>query len=439
MAIDSINKVARAHRSRFPERVRFMFEDARWSGDRVRAFGWAQASAVRFPTDADAAFYLADAYFHYGLNLGEPRERAVAAFQRALALDDQDPELLSHFEVLMMEAGDSAASKAAFERCHAIAPRVCDNDLAFRALFRREDPRMLAVGPDSLFWGGLAHRVLRVAPWDPAYGLAITDSFAQIQTGPSRSASLRNGAYVVRSNVALARGQHELAWSFLDSAAAVANPRAGFHMLHHIVTGTHEPEATAATVNPTNFTSVVIRAWWAAARQAPDSAEKYARMLETTWPEDQSINVGQVTVAPPGMATALATGLRGLVALRLGDTVKALDLLTRARNNNGRATFPLRILIPSAELALVHAQIEAARGNATKARLYLVDVYPMNAYVPFIGDAEELRATVALALADTTAAKTHLKNVIAVWDRADPPLQPRVAVARATLARLENR
>jgi len=427
MSGDSILRAARAHIASFPERLRFMFDDARGSGDRFRRFEWAKAAVARFPNDPDAAFYLADAYFHVGHNLGESRGAGAAAFRRAIALDDQDPELLQHFQALMMEAGDSTASREAYERCHAIAPDICRDDLDFRALFRREDPLALAAGADSLFWGAAGNFLLRATPWDPAFGLALTDSFAKVQTRLGRSAARRGNAYVVRSSVALARGQYDLAWSFLDSAAAADRPRAGFLALHHVVTGTHEREATAFRPSPPDFPMVVIVAWSSAARLAPDSAEVFLRMLETgPWPDS-------------AMSTAIATGLRGLVALRAGDTTKALERLTRVRSRNTQSTGPQRTFFPGAAFALLHAQIEAARGNHARAKLLLADVYPMNDYVPFIGDAEELRASVALALADTATARTHLRNLTAVWANPDPPLQPRVAAARALLARLEGR
>lgn len=118
--------------------------------------------------------------------------------------------------------------------------------------------------------------------------------------------------------------------------------------------------------------------------------------------------------------------------------VDSLATQIPARATNSRSPIPRRVILPEAALSLALAQLEAVHGSNAKAELYLADVYPLNHYVPFIGDAEELRARLALARADTVAAKTHLRNVIAVWDRADPPLQPRVAAARATLARLDR-
>jgi ATP/maltotriose-dependent transcriptional regulator MalT len=92
---------------------------------------------------------------------------------------------------------------------------------------------------------------------------------------------------------------------------------------------------------------------------------------------------------------------------------------------------------PGAWLGLKLAELEAARGDWAAARLNLADVSTADFYVPFIGDAEELRAKVALATGDTAAAKKALIKMIGVWENAEAVLQPRVAAARATLARLE--
>jgi len=427
----AILTAALEHKERFPERLRLLLEDAASvQGDRVGALAQAEALAVRFPADGDVAYRLADTYFHSGLNMGETYDRVIAAFRRALAFDDQDPELTQHFEVLMQELGDSAAARAAWERCHTVAPTVCASDVHFRAIFRREDPLVLASGADSLAWGGPGNSMLRATPWDPAFGLAVTDSFAQIQSRPSRTRQRRATAYLVRSTVALARGQYDAAGAYLDTAAsfgAPGTPVSGLQMLHHIVTGAHDTEAQAVRISDRTFFQLSTRAWWAAARQPTDSVEPLLRELEAQpWPDSAK-------------GVAIATGLRGIVALRLGDTSRALDLLKRVRSNHKRGPIPGVIFMPGAALALTLAQLEAARGNPATARLYLADLYPLNDYTPFIGDVEELRSRVTLALGDTAAAKTHLKNVIAVWGKADPPLQPRVTAARTLLARLEGR
>ena len=421
---ETIYRRARERLTKFPERVQMVFDRRR--ADREGYLGWARGLSERFPADPDAAFYLADAYFHVGLNLGVPRAEVLATFRRAMELDDADPELLLHFVVLAMEDGDSASAKLTYEKCHAIAPMLCREDLAFRAIFRREDPRALVAGRDTAIVDQ-NHLLMRLSAFDLAGGLALTDAFAQLQT-QRQSPSARAEAYVVRSNVALARGQFALADALLDSAEAFGPRRAALRMLHNIVTGTRESDATNATWNSGAMTPLAMRAWWSVLRQPPDSSEAYLAMLDR-----------YSAPVHAEFARAMGVGLRGLRALRAGDTSAALDHFARMRLNNRRPTIPLRNVLPSAALALLHARIEAARGNFGRARVLLADLYPINDYVPLIGDVEESRAHVALALGDSTAARQHLNNLVAVWEKADQPLQSRVASARSTLAALERR
>jgi hypothetical protein len=359
--------------------------------------------------------------------MGESYENAIAVFRRALAFDDQDPELLNHFPGILRWAGDTAAAREVQERCSTVG--YCTNlsrDLEYRAAIFREDPRLLAAGADSLFLPRQALFLISGVPMDPALGLSLTDSFASIQTAPSRTPQLRAQAYLLRSNVALARGQHETSWAFLDSAKSLGGQYPGYRMLTHIVTGVSREGNASEVIPRQSMNGLMALGWWAAVRQPADSAEVVFRELERRpWPDS-------------AMGVAVATGLRGIVALRVGDTSRARDLLTRARSNHKRRAAPNRMILPGAWLALILAQLDAARGDFAVARLHLADVFPHNDYVPFIGDAEELRAKVALALGDTTGAKIALRKVISVWANADAPIQPRVAAARSTLARLEN-
>jgi hypothetical protein len=95
--------------------------------------------------------------------------------------------------------------------------------------------------------------------------------------------------------------------------------------------------------------------------------------------------------------------------------------------------------MPGPWLSLTAARVEAARGDYAAAQLYLADLYPVNDYVPFLAEAEELRGQVALATGDTLSARKHLQTFVAIWDKADPPLQPRVEAARALLRRIGAR
>jgi hypothetical protein len=236
----------------------------------------------------------------------------------------------------------------------------------------------------------------------------------------------------VRYNVALARGQHEKSWTFLDTAATVFPAGAavsGYVVLHNIVTDSHRAEARAALarIDTRFFEPAATSAWYAAVRESPEESERAFTVLGArSWPD--SI-----------MADAIATGLRGVVALRQGDTVRARDLLFQSHANHKRRASPHRVLMPGVFLSLTMAQLEVARGNFEGARLALADIYPPHEGVPFLGDAEEVRAKVALALGDTAGALIAYRNIVSIWKDSDPVIQPRVAAAREAIARLEKR
>jgi hypothetical protein len=420
-----ILRAALEHKQKYPERIRAELDLAVAQSHQERQFALRLAGDLvgRYPNDPDIAFRMADVQFHYGLNLGEPLDKVVRAFRRAIAFDDQDPELLDHFPVILQLAGDTAGAREIQRRCARLG--LCDEPgegLEDRA-YRGEDPRLLLTGPDSNYVPSPALHIL----WndDAARALSAIDAIASIQAGVSRQPGIRAVAYLLRSNVALARGQYERAWAFLDSASAFDRPAPPYRFLTHLVTGTHREGLP--TVSAQSGTDILMSAgWWAAVRQPPDSAEIILRRLETNRPWADSAK-----------AAATAVALRGILALRAGDTSRAIRLLTQARSNHKRNTYPNRMTTPGAWLGLKLAELHAVRGDYAAARLNLADVFPANFYVPFIGDAEELRAKVALATGDTAAAKASLRKVIGVWENADDVLQPRVAAARTTLARLE--
>jgi hypothetical protein len=420
-----IVQAALEHKQKQPERIRAELDLAAADVRQERQLALRLVGGLvgRYPNDPDIAFRMADMQFHYGLNLGEPMEKVVRAFRRAMEFDDQDPELLNHFPTILRWAGDTAGAIEVERRCARF--RLCEEPgqgVEERA-YRGEDPRLLLTGRDSNFVPDGALALLMND--DPVRALSAIDGIASVQTGAQRQPGTRAQAYLLRSNVALARGQYEPAWAFLDSARAFDRPLPYYRFLTHLVTGTH-PEGVPSLAAQPGTDILLSAAWWAAVRQPPDSAELILRQLETNRPWGDSAK-----------AAATAVALRGILALRAGDTARAMRLLTQARSNHKRNSTPNRMTTPGAWLGLKLAELEAARGDYVAARLNLADVFPANFYVPFIGDAEELRAKVALATGDTAAAKASLRKVIGVWENADAALQPRVAAARATLAKLE--
>jgi tetratricopeptide (TPR) repeat protein len=419
------------HRDKYSERIRTLLDIklARRT-ERARALALVDQVAAQYPNDPDVAFEQADAYFHHGINLGVPRERVLEVFRRALAVDDENLELNQHYLVLLWEAGDSAGVARATANCRRFRQTGCLEDGVSRAIFGARTAREIAVGPDSLAW--TQHFFVRARAAEPAFGLALTDSFAVIQTSPGREPMLRNRAYLIRSHVALGNGRYRDAWALMDSAAAVMapNPPADIHRwarLPAIVTGERVSETLALPYNVNGPLQVIAQTWLAVARLPADSALPLVRAWESRFWGDTTLD------------RAVGEALRGALAARAGDTVTARRLLLSAREVETGDTSPYRLLNPSCWHAVQLARIELRVGSAANARRYLADAYPANSCIPFLGDIEETQGHIALALNDTATARRSFANVIALWDKADPPLQPRVTAAREALARLTPR
>jgi tetratricopeptide (TPR) repeat protein len=432
---------ARAHMDWFPERLRqlLLIEDALEQGQRVQALRMADEAASRFPNDAEAAFHQADIYFHFGLQFGEPTERVTQMFRRALSLDDGLPEAHDHYIVLLAGSGDTTALREALRHMRAIAPgdpETAGAELAMEAVFRSEDPWLLArsvpTGERALVVGRAQQKALRFMWSNLGRGVALADSFAAFLTGPEHQRGTRLTALLRRHGYALAQGRYQAAWSFLTEAAALDPGSLSILariLVHDVVTDSHGVEARESTRRLATSDSLPLApaaalAWHAMLRLPPESAEsRFVALENRPWPDS-------------AIGRALAVGLRGLLSLRLGDSLRARELLTIAQENHARRPGLNAILYPGVGFAIGLAGLDRAAGDAYAARRRLADVYPEHEVLPFLGEAEEMRAQLSEQLGDTASARSSYRNVIALWEHADLELRPRVASARAALARL---
>jgi hypothetical protein len=431
--LDVILARALRHAGGFPERTSRLLQmyDATHQRQRVRAIDLARQLAGMYPQDADAAYRNADMQFHYGLNLGTPPREVLRLFGAALALDDGNLELLNHQVMLQAELDDTTATWEGLRRIQALAPGSVDVlERAMRVAFRGDRPWLPP--RDTADWAFSPLFVLRLLRADPGRAFAVADSVMAYQAARPSAGPPNLALLMSRWGILMARGRHEAAWPLIDAAITLepANTSAQARViLHHLLTGTHASEASTAArrlAERQDLTSGAVVAWYAALRLPADSAETPLRALESLpWPDS-------------AIGRALAAGLRGLRALRQGDTTAARELLIRALLNHGRRIGPDVILFPAVTLALALARIEAARGDHAAARLRLADVYPPHEAHLNSGEAEELRARVSIGLGDTTAARTAYRRVMAIWVEADPALQPRVAAAREALALLDG-
>ena len=434
LTIDRVFDAATRHRERTPVRQRRLLE-AIATYNKNDALRLGEELARAYPDDADAALELGDGYFHLSVPLGEPPRLAIEHLQRAIALDPGVPEAYLHVVQLQCMTGDTAAAWATLARLEAVAPEWAATAalrLGLRAALRGEDPATLpAAGPDTI------RRAARYLLWSadsrPALAVSLADSFTARLTDPGMPRAERVPALLHRHLHHLAQGRYAAAWAMLRDAA-VLDPDApevlGATILHHLVTGAHGGEAADASRRLLERGDA--RPLWASAL--------LGWRVATVAPIDSARAALPDLVAGADwqpFRAALAAGLGGLLDLRRGDSVAARRQLIRGNSewieNRGVEAF-----FPNPYFALVTARLEVAAGEPAVAEPRLSETMATLG-MAFRADAEELRGRIAEQRGDTTAAIRSYRNLVDLWRDADPELQPRVAVARAALARLEGR
>ena len=115
-----------------------------------------------------------------------------------------------------------------------------------------------------------------------------------------------------------------------------------------------------------------------------------------------------------------------------GDSLAALDHLIQAYQYRSYSNLYL-----PARLSLQLARLERARGALESAARRLPDIQLAGYSVLHVAEAEELAGQIAAQRGETAAAARAYRNFIALWEQADPGLQPRVAAAREAVRRLE--
>ncbi|HSD33244.1 MAG TPA: hypothetical protein VLB49_15090 [Gemmatimonadales bacterium] len=429
--IDEVIQSALRHLDRAPPRQRRLVEFIATT-NRVESLRRADELARDYPDDADAALERGDAYYHLGLQMGEPPQQSLASLQRAIALDPAVPEAYLHVVQLLCMMGDSAGAWQAFRPLQASAPdweATRALGAVMRAGFHGEDPTALFI-PDPTVAAMLSRYSLWALDATPARAVVLADSFAARAAAADRSPADRVMALLRRHVYRLAQGRYAGAWEMLR-AAAVVNPNGlqvlGATVLHHLVTGAHAAEAAeaarrlASTSDTLPLWATVTLAWRLAAVGAPDSARTALPSLLANGPY-------------PQFRSALLEGLNGLLALRAGDTVAARRGLAES-NVTWIELRDIEEFFPNPYLAVVTARLDRAAGEPEVAARRLYDtVGPIG--IIWRADAEELRGQIAEQRGDTTAAIRGYWNFIDLWKDADGELQPRVAAARAALARL---
>jgi len=431
--IDQVIQTALRHLDRAPPRQRRLLEFVA-SVKRVDALRRADALVRDYPDDADAALERGDAYYHLGLQMGEPPQQALTSLRRAIALDPGVPEAYLHVAQLLGMMGDTTAAWQALQPLQAAAPNweaTRALTAVMRAGFRGEDPDALAV-PDPTVSAMMSRYALWAFDSAPARGVALADTFAARAAAPDRTPNDRVSALLRRHVYRLAQGRYAAAWDMLRAAALIdpeGRPVLGATVLHHLVTGAHPEEAAEAAQRLTASTDTLpiwasaVLAWRLAAAGQPDSARAgLPRLLE-----------GEEY---PQFRAALLDGLNGVLALRAADTAVALRGLS-AGNATWIETRDIEEFFPNPYFAIAAARLDGAAGDLETGPRRLYDTVGSIGII-WRADAEELRGQLAERRGDAATAIRAYRNFVDLWRSADPELQPRVAAVRAALSRLEK-
>lgn len=381
-------------------------------GDLREALSLADATAAAYPDDPEVAFEQGEAYFHVGLALGGSTDPAKRAFARAVALDSAMLEPYNHLIELLIHDGDTTTAWRLTERAHAMAP-TAPVQLAcwyLMRIFRGEAPE--SVGREAIAASGAEgitrtfNEISRTLNDDPARAIAWMNGLIA-SIGPDASPALRE----------LARAAH---WQFLVAQGQMAAARpltaaANLPVLD-VVSGHPEPSRTSGV-------HVTAADGWNAVLLGDSSWKAAAIALRQTPPPADAFGEAQ------------ALSLEGLDAVRRGDSAEARAKLARIAE--------VKPFSSTSELAwgsiIELARLERAAGMPDAAMSHLRDINLFNGFILERAQAEELKGQLAEQQGDTATAIRSYRNFVGLWEHADPEFQPRVATARAALARLEHR
>lgn len=431
LTVDMVFAAAARHRDRAPPRQRRLIEALAMT-NRVEQLRAMDELSRTYPDDADIALESGDTFFHLGLPLGESPRDALGRLERAIALDPGAPEPYLHAIELQSMLGDTAAAWRTLARLRTVAPgwnTTPGLELGLKAL-RGEDPAtMPAAG------AGVLARAARYTLWlgdgEPGRAIRIADAFSARIAATGAPVADRVPALLQRHVFALARGQYARAWSILSEAASLDPEGAevlGATVLHQLITRNRDTEAAdaarrLATREGTRPLWASALLGWRTATLAPiDSARAAlpALLAGTDWPDYR--------------ASQLA-GLIGIVDLRSGDTASARRGLIRG-NSEWIETRGVEAFSPGPWFGVLAARLDVRAGDLASAMARLSET--LGSIGPqFRGEAEEVRGQIAGQRGDRAAAIRAWRNLVDLWQDADPVLQPRVAAARAALSRLE--
>ena len=440
-------RAALRHSAGLPQRQRDLLAavDLQHRGLVTEALHRADDLGRHYPDDAEAAYVQGEAYYHLGLFVGEPPARGLAAFERGIQLDPGLLENYNHPVDFRIWMGDTAKAWALVRQGRRIAPRYSvlqALELALRVGLENEPPDAAfgRLGPaDTL---DVLRRslleALRGFDVEPARAVATVDTLAAALADPSAPRATRPQFLLVRATMRMTQGRYRAADSLLAEARAL-DPSGWL------------TRATMAVLElSSQHRAGVVRS---VARDLGQETDEAARFFALTLHLRAAELDGDTTEAStalrqcpedlfPEYCAAWRHALAGIAA-----AAHLVDPALRSALTDALTIVPYTVLAtpnvtlrpePLSHFGVALARAELAAGDLADARHHLLLTSFATGITTERAGAEELLGQIAEQQHDTAAAIRAYRNFTELWKDADPELQPRVAAARAALARLQH-
>lgn len=416
-------------------------------------------SLVRsYPDEVEAWFELGEVLIHGNPLHGRSFVEARDPFSAVLDLDPQNTAAMYH----LARIASVSQRYQELDSLVAVHNRLNpggDRELEVLALqaFSRPQPRLQSEILDRLRTGtdvGVA-----LAGWDVGTWTKDADGarrVVEVLTDSSRPPDVQGLGHAWLAQIELARGRVEASFDHLDRLARLDSVAAleyrALLMANPLVEPAPEDlravssalaaldtDAIPTSENPSIFYSVhddvhpLLRSYLTGLVHAlaGDSIEALAQAARTA---DAPVGPAEGT-----MSSDLAAGIRAQMHLQRGRHAAALAELDRIRREVWYIGTLVSPFYGQALERFLRAELLYRTGQLEESAAWFGTISQIAPYeLAFRGLAYERLAQIHDALGDAGAARTYYRDLIRLWEDADPNLLPRVEAARARLEALEG-
>jgi tetratricopeptide (TPR) repeat protein len=409
-----------------------------------------------YPEDMEAWYFIGEARFHYGVQLGRPVTEVSGPFRRALEYDPSHYMSLLHLSLTTSVEGRFREAEELVERMEEI-PAARDSEsfysefnlpvLAYvrggRRMLRERLPDVRQLSPFILGWS--AYRIARLPD-----GLPAAIDVAGLLSEPSRLDSERESAYSMQALCEMARGRRLAAGEALAQSEALGpvtrfnsglENRAALWVSPFLSVPRGELEQLKGELAGLDYDTV-----WApisrdyllglVSARLGESAEaiRYANQLEARAARQ---GTGEASVRA-SRSRDYALTVRAQVAALNGEPAEALSLLETMRPEGWWDFLPRSVLQTSAHQRFLRAEVLEALGRGEEALSWYASLGLMPGEMSYIAPAHLRRAEILERLGRPEEAVPHYRRFIDLWRDCDPELRSEVAGAEAALERLSG-